>query len=120
MGRGITGLAALLWLALIVAVAGCGSSARIRVSRGVIHVDRGVQFTALTKSVGSIKIGTPSAVVRSRLGVPEKKDPTGAAGAAGLVCWWYRAEQPNSSLDGLGFCLNSQQRVERIVLAEHL
>jgi hypothetical protein len=58
--------------------------------------------------------GTEAAVVRSRLGRPVNENRT-----RGLTCSWYRAEQEDSAIDGLGFCIGPKQRVERILLAVH-
>jgi hypothetical protein len=59
--------------------------------------------------------GTAAAVVRSRLGRPVNENRT-----RGLTCSWYRAEQEDSAIDGLGFCIDAKQRVERILLSVHL
>jgi len=100
---------------LCAAVAGCGSSSHVTSSGDVIHIGRGVQSSSLTKSVLGITKGTEAKVVRSRLGRPINESRT-----RGLTCSWYRAEQPNSSIDGVGFCIGSKQRVERILLSVHL
>jgi hypothetical protein len=94
---------------------GCGSSTHVTFSHGVIHIGRGVQFSSLTKSVLGITKGTEAAVVRFRLGRPVNENRT-----RGLTCSWYRAEQEDSAIDGLGFCIGPKQRVARILLAEHL
>ena len=107
--------AAVLLVVLCVAViAGCGSSTHVTASGGVIHIGRGVQPSSLTRSVLGITKGTDAAVVRSRLGRPINENRT-----RGLTCSWYRAEQDNSAIDGLGFCIGPKQRVDRILLAVH-
>lgn len=100
-------------LVAVIALTGCGST-RETFSGRVIHIGRGVQLSSLTKSVLGIKPGAEAAVVRTRLGRPINEDRS-----RGLTCSWYRAEQADSALDGLGFCANSMQRVERILLAVH-
>jgi hypothetical protein len=62
-----------------------------------------------------ITVGAPSADVRDQLGAPMNTKPDG-----GLNCWWYRADQPNSSVDGIGFCMTPAGRVGRITLSVHL
>jgi hypothetical protein len=93
---------------------GCGLSTHVTVSGGVIHIGRGVASSSLTKSVLGITKGTEAAVVRSRLGRPVNENRT-----PGLTCSWYRAEQEDSAIDGLGFCAGRNHRVARILLAVH-
>jgi hypothetical protein len=83
-----------------------------------------VQPTSLTKSVLGITVGTSSAAVRSKVGVPFRR---GARPIHGLTCWWYRAEQPSQvqgpnrvgGITGLGFCMNRKHRVGAIVIPQH-
>jgi hypothetical protein len=107
--------AVLLALLLVAVTAGCGSSTKVSVSGGVIHINRGVQTSSLAKSVLGITKGTGAAVVHSRFGRPANVNR-----AHGLTCSWYRAEQKDSSIDGLGFCFGPKQRVERIMFSVHL
>jgi hypothetical protein len=108
---------ALVTLALIVCgftFSGCGSSTLVTVAGGVIHLGRGVEETSLHKSVLGIKPGTDAATVRSRLG-----HPFATPRARGLTCLVYRAEQSGSAIDALDFCVNSQNRVQRITVGVH-
>jgi hypothetical protein len=111
---GVKGAAVLLVVLCMAVTAGCGSSTHVTSSGGVIRIGRGVQSSSLTKSVLGITKGTEAAVVPSRLGRPINENRT-----RGLTCSWYRAEQEDSAIDGLGFCIGSKQRVERILLAVH-
>jgi hypothetical protein len=61
-----------------------------------------------------IRIGAEAKEVRWRLG-----KPLGAERIRGQTCWAYRAEQPRSALDGLAFCMSSERRIVRILLAAH-
>jgi hypothetical protein len=112
--RAVIRAAVLLIVLCMAVVVGCGSSTHVSSSGGVIHIGRGVQSSSLTHSVLGISTGTEAAVVRSRLGRPINENRT-----RGLTCSWYRAEQENSAVDGLGFCVGSNRRVERILLAVH-
>ncbi len=47
-------------------------------------------------------------------------DPINVTHPRGLTCSWYRAEQEDSAIDGLAFCVGPQQRVERILFSVHL
>jgi hypothetical protein len=108
---------ALVTLALIVCgftLSACGSSTRVNVTGGVIHLGRGVQFASLHKSVLGIKRGTEAAVVRSRLG-----QPFATPRARRLTCLAYRAEQSGSAVDALDFCIDATHRVQRIVVGVH-
>lgn len=91
--------------------AGCGSSSRSTFG-GTIHLARGVQAPT---SVMGIEAGTSSADVRAQLGAP-----TNTNHDRGLSCWWYRADQPSSSVDGIGFCMTPARRVGRIIVSVHL
>ena len=73
-----------------------------------------MQASPLTESVLGISRGTEASEVRSRLGRPINENRR-----RGLTCSWYRAEQPDSAIDGLGFCVSPNQRVKRILLAVH-
>ncbi len=105
-------------MVLVLAVAACGGSGHRHLrthSRTVIHIDRELHWTALTKSVAGVSIGTRAAEVRSRFGPPlSTNDREGK-----LTCWWYNADQADTSTDGVGFCMNVQQRVARIIPAVH-
>src|SRR5436190_21933918 len=92
--------------------AGCGSGSRSSFSGGTIHLGRGAQAPT---SVMGIKAGTSSAEVRGQLGAPVNTNHDG-----GLNCWWYRADQPDSSVDGIGFCMTPARRVGRIIWSVHL
>src|SRR5438309_289626 len=92
---------------------GCGSSSRSTSAGGtIIHLGRGVQAPT---SVMGIKAGASSDAVRAQLGAP-----TNTNHEQGLNCWWYRADQPNSSVDGIGFCMTPARRVGRIIWSVHL
>ena len=96
--------------------AGCGSSSRSTasgpVSDGTIHLGRNVE---MPPSVLGIKVGTSSADVRAQLGAPIRVNKVGS-----LSCWWYRADQPNSSVDGIAFCMSPTHRVGQITWSVHL
>ena len=92
--------------------AGCGSTNRSTLSSRTIHLGQGVQAPT---SVLGIKAGTSSAEVRDQLGAPMNTNHE-----RGLSCWWYRADQPNSSVDGIGFCMTPAGRVGRITWSVHL
>ncbi len=98
------------------AAAGCGSGSHSTasgpVSRGTIHLS---QDTQMTQSALGIKAGTSSADVRAQLGAPINVREMG-----GQSCWWYRADQPNSSVDGIAFCMTPTHRVARITWSVHL
>jgi hypothetical protein len=115
--RRVVRTVAALLLALFVAVlaAGCGSSTHVAFSQRAFHIGSGVGASSLTKSVLGVEAGTGASVVRSRFGTPVNVNRT-----RDLTCWWYRAEQPSSSIDGIGFCITPEHRVGRIVLAVHL
>jgi hypothetical protein len=109
---------ALVTLALILCgftLSGCGSSTRVSVAGGVIHLGRGVQLESLHKSVLGIKPGTKAAVVRSRLG-----QPFATPRARRLTCLAYHAEQSGSSVSALDFCIDARHRVQRILVGFHL
>jgi hypothetical protein len=93
----------------------CGSSTRVTVSGGVIHLGRGVQVASLHKSVLGIKPGTKAAVVRSRLGQPFATPRAGR-----LTCLAYHAEQSGSAVDALDFCFDATHRVQLISVGFHL
>jgi hypothetical protein len=107
----------LVTLALIVfgfTLSACGSSTRVNVAGGVIHLGRGVQLASLHKSVLGIKPGTEAAVVRSRLG-----QPFATPRARRLTCLAYRAEQAGSPVDALDFCIDATHQVQRILVGVH-
>jgi predicted small secreted protein len=108
---------ALVTLALIVCgfmLSACGSSTRVSIARGVIHLGRAVPESSLHKSVLGIKRGTDAATVHSRLG-----QPFAAPRARGLTCLAYRAEQSGSAIDALDFCIDADHRVQRILVGVH-
>jgi hypothetical protein len=108
---------ALVTLALIICgfiLSACGSSTRVSVAGGVIHLGRGVQAASLHKSVLGIKPGTEAAVVRSRLG-----RPFATPRARRLTCLAYRVEQSGSAVDALDFCIDATHRVQRILVGVH-
>jgi len=110
-------LATVLCACCAVAVAaGCGSTKRSTVASHTIHLGPALAggFQEPTSVVG-ITAGTASAVVRDRLG-----DPMNTIRESGQNCWWYRADQPNSSVDGVAFCMTPAGRVGRITLSVHL
>jgi hypothetical protein len=109
---------ALVTLALIVCgltLSACGSSTRVTVEGGVIHIGRGVQLDSLHKSVLGIKPGAKAADVRSRLG-----QPFATPRARRLTCLAYHAEQSGSAVDALDFCIDARHRVQRILIGVHL
>jgi hypothetical protein len=108
---------ALVTLAVIVcglALSACGSSTRVSVTGGVIHLGRGVQFDSLHESVLGIKPGTEEAVVRTRLG-----QPFATPRARRLTCLAYHAEQSGSVVSALDFCIDATHRVQRILIGVH-
>jgi hypothetical protein len=109
---------ALVILTLIVCgftLSACGSNTRVTLADGVIHLGRGVRLASLQKSVLGIKPGTEAAVVRARLG-----RPFATPRSRGLTCLAYHAEQADTTVDALDFCINATHRVQRILIGIHL
>jgi hypothetical protein len=109
-----TALAAALFSAATVALTGCGSRTSVKVQGGVIHIGRDVPMSSLRESVLGIKVGTAEAVVRSRVGKPWREQHV-----RGEDCWVYRAEQSDSAVDALVFCMSPRRRVKRILTGVH-
>jgi hypothetical protein len=107
----------LLVLACPLCLAACDwgkAHSEAELTNGVIEIDRAVQAPELLDGVLGIKKGTPAAVVQAKLGTPFAR-----VGSSGDRCWAYHAHQAGSSVDGLDFCMNKQQRVRRILIGVH-
>jgi len=90
---------------------GKDAHSEIKLSNGIIEIDRTVEVPDLLESVLGIRRGTPASVVSTTLGIPFAK-----VGSRGDTCWVYQA---GSSVDALDFCINRQQRVTRILVGAH-
>jgi len=91
---------------------------RVTFRHATFYVRPGVSFPSLLHGVLGVGSGSTAAHVRNAFGTPLSRSKLGQAGRT-LTCWFYRAEQPSSSLDGLGFCLSRRHRVQRLMLAMH-
>jgi hypothetical protein len=105
----------LVLVALTFTLAACGTQRDASVAHGVIKIPSGVSGSSLRKSVLGITIGTNASTVEAKLGPPFAK-----VRSEGDTCWAYHAEQPGTPLDALDFCINSRQRVRRILTGVHL
>jgi hypothetical protein len=108
-------LLSLVLIALTFTLAACGTQRDASVAHGVIKIRSGVSGSSLRKSVLGITIGTNASTVEAKLGPPFAK-----VRSEGDTCWAYHAEQPGTPLDALDFCINSKQRVRRILTGVHL
>jgi hypothetical protein len=108
-------LLSLVLIALTFTLAACGTQRDASVAHGVIKIPSGVSGSSLRKSVLGITIGTNASNVEAKLGPPFAK-----VRSEGDTCWAYHAEQPGTPLDALDFCINSNQRVRRILTGVHL
>jgi hypothetical protein len=108
-------LLSLVLIALTFTLAACGTQRDASVAHGVIKIRSGVSGSSLRTSVLGITIGTNASTVEAKLGLPFAK-----VRSEGDTCWAYHAEQPGTSLDALDFCINSKQRVRRILTGVHL
>jgi hypothetical protein len=86
----------------------------IKLSNGIIEIDRAGESPDPRETVLGIRRGTPASVVRARLGIPFAKIRSGRD-----TCWAYRARQAGTSVDALDFCINKQRRVRRILIGVH-
>ena len=108
----------LLVLVCALSLAGCDwgkTHSEAELEDGLIEIDQAVRPSDLLDGVLGIGRGTPASVVRARLGTPFAKVRSGRG-----TCWAYRAHQAGTSVDALGFCINKQQRVRRILIGVHL
>jgi hypothetical protein len=110
------GLLLLLLVLVVLAftLAACGTQRDASVAHGVIKIRSGVSGSSLRTSVLGITTGTNASTVQAKLGLPFAK-----VRSEGDTCWVYHAEQPGTSLDALDFCINSKQRVRRILIGVH-
>lgn len=106
--------AVLLVFVCAAVLTGCGSGDRARFVGDTIEIGKNVSGASLVKGVLGVEVGTPSSVVRSRLGKPFAK-----VGARGQTCWAYHASQPDSSVDAIDFCMGHNGRVKRISIGVH-
>jgi hypothetical protein len=113
-GRSCRLLMPLLLVGLAATLAACGAQRDASVAHGVIKIRSGVSGASLRKSVLGITTGTNASTVRAKLGFPFAK-----VRSDGDTCWAYHAEQPGTPLDALDFCINSEQRVRRILTGVH-
>jgi hypothetical protein len=104
-----------LLVGLAFTLAACGTQRDATVVHGVIKIRSGVSGSSLRKSVLGITTGTNASTVQAKLGPPFAK-----VRSEGETCWAYHAEQSGTSLDALDFCINSKQRVHRILIGVHL
>jgi hypothetical protein len=100
------------------ALGGCGSSHdRFKVTHGVIHIPRGYETDSLVRGVDGVTLGSPASEVTKTFGMPLTRAKTRFR-ARPDSCWNYRAEQPDTPIDGLSFCIQDG-KVERIMTAVH-
>jgi hypothetical protein len=98
---------------------GCDDShPSISVQNGTIEVRRDVDLSSLRNGVLGVRAGSSSSDVRRVFGRPFAKVGSNFHGRPD-TCWAYRAQQPDSSLSALDFCVNRTQRVDRILIGVH-
>jgi hypothetical protein len=122
----LSGWLTLLFLPIVLTTAGChsGRKATVHVTvhrtahRKTIEIGRGVRASALLSGVQGVSRGTGAAQLFAIFGRPFTKVSV-TFGGQQETCWAYHALQPGTSIDGLDFCLNKAQKVERIGLGSH-
>jgi hypothetical protein len=109
---------ALSLLAVVLAASACGSRPAVALRHGTFEVRRDVTPSSLLHGVLGVRSGSSSSDVSHSFGEPWTKVSSTFHGRH-HTCWAYRAHQPDSSLDGLSFCVNTAQRVDRIMVSYH-
>jgi len=107
-----------LLLGALLVASGCGSHPAVTVRNGTIEVRHDVDASSLHEGVLGIRPGSSSADVLNAFGRPFAKVGSTFHGRPD-TCWAYHAQQQDSSLSALDFCISRAQRVDRILVGVH-